>query len=91
MIRARTPPPHNWIPGYSPALSQGARLYYVGARGTVYIATGWTRKRTLRPARFLSQRHNLHTHYRRRQRNFYFGFDVVGWNPASLTPSRVKT
>jgi len=33
------PPPHNWIPVYSPALSQGARLYYPGAGARYTIAT----------------------------------------------------
>jgi hypothetical protein len=31
-----SPPPYNWIPSYSPVLSQGTRLYYAGAGGTVY-------------------------------------------------------
>jgi hypothetical protein len=31
-----TPPPHDWIPSYNMALSQGTRLYYAGAGGTVY-------------------------------------------------------
>src|SRR5690348_13025781 len=29
-------PPHNWIPGYSPALTPHNRLYFPGGGGTVY-------------------------------------------------------
>ncbi len=29
-------PPHDWIPSYSPTLTQNSRLYFAGAGGTVY-------------------------------------------------------
>jgi hypothetical protein len=94
-----TPPPHDWIPSYSPALSQGTRLYYAGAGGTVYYrdrldsASG--------PSGQLAFYGNAL--YAANQAvfdgsviistpitadsngNIYFGFDVVGSNPASLT------
>jgi hypothetical protein len=31
------PPPHNWVPSFSPTLTPTNRLYYPGAGGTVYV------------------------------------------------------
>ncbi|MGA3239920.1 MAG: hypothetical protein ABSG03_26895 [Bryobacteraceae bacterium] len=94
-----TPPPHDWIPSYSPALSRGKRLYYAGAGGAVYYrdrldsASG--------PSGQLAFYGNAL--YAANQAafdgsvmistpitadangNIYFGFDVVASNPANLT------
>ncbi len=94
-----TPPPHNWIPSYSPVLSQGTRLYYAGAGGTVYYrdqldsATGPSGQiafygNALYAANQAAFNANVMISTpltADANGNIYFGFDVVGSNPANLT------
>ena len=94
-----TPPPHNWIPSYSPALSQGTRLYYAGAGGTVYyrdqpdsasgpsgqIAFYGNALYAANQAAFDGSVMISTPITADANGNIYFGFDVVGSNPANLT------
>jgi len=94
-----TPPPHNWIPSYSPALSQGTRLYYAGAGGTVYyrdrpasasgpsgqIAFYGNALYAANPEAFDGSVMISTPITADANGNIYFGFDVVGSNPAGLT------
>ena len=94
-----TPPPHNWIPSYSPVLSQGTRLYYAGAGGTVYYrdqpdsATGPSGQIAFygnalyaaNRAAFASTVMISTPIAADAYGNIYFGFAVTGSNPANLT------
>ena len=94
-----TPPPHNWIPSYSPALSQGTRLYYPGAGGTVYyrdqpdsasgpsgqIAFYGNALYATNQAAFAGSVMISTPITADSAGNIYFGFDVTGSNPANLT------
>jgi uncharacterized membrane protein len=94
-----TPPPHNWIPSYGPALSQGTRLYYPGAGGTVYyrdqpdsasgpsgqIAFYGNALYAANQAAFAGSVMISTPITADANGNIYFGFDVVGSNPAGLT------
>ena len=94
-----TPPPHNWIPSYSPALSQGTRLYYPGAGGTVYyrdqpdaasgpsgqIAFYGNALYAANQAAFAGSVMISTPITADAAGNIYFGFDVTGSNPAILT------
>jgi hypothetical protein len=94
-----SPPPYNWIPSYSPVLSQGTRLYYAGAGGTVYYrdqpdsATGPSGQIAFygnalyaanQPA-FAGTVMISTPITADASGNIYFGFDVTGSNPANLT------
>jgi len=94
-----SPPPYNWIPSYSPVLSQGTRLYYAGAGGTVYYrdqpdsATGPSGQIAFygnalyaaNQAAFASTVMISTPIAADANGNIYFGFDVTGSNPANLT------
>ena len=94
-----TPAPHNWIPSYAPALSRGSRLYYAGAGGTVYYrdqldsATGPSGQIAFYgDALYAANAAAFHSSVMistpitaDAAGNIYFGFDVVGSNPANLT------
>src|SRR5580658_7821120 len=94
-----TPPPYDWIPAYGPALSQGTRLYYPGAGGTVYYrdqpdsATGPSGQIAFygnslyaaNQAAFAATVTISTPLTADSNGNIYFGFDVTGSNPASLT------
>ena len=94
-----TPPPHNWIPSYGAALSQGTRLYYPGAGGTVYyrdqpdalsgssgqIAFYGNTTYSSNPTPFNSNVMISTPITADASGNIYFGFVVTGNNPANLT------
>ena len=91
-------PPHNWTPPYAPALSQGSRLYYAGAGGTVYYrdspdsASGETHQiafygmgvYTANQAAFNTAVQISTPLTADRTGNVFFGFTVSGSNPAGL-------
>ena len=94
-----TPPPHGWIPSYSPVLSQGTRLYYAGAGGTVYYR-GLPDSTTGPSGQIAFYGNALYATNQSAfagtvmistpiaadaNGNIYFGFDVTGSNPANLT------
>ena len=94
-----TPPPHNWIPSYGAALSQGARVYYAGAGGTVYYrdqpdaVTGPTGQIAFygnalyaaNQAAFAAKVMISTPITADLAGNIYFGFMVTGSNPANLS------
>ena len=94
-----TPPPHNWIPSYAPALSKGARVYYAGAGGTVYyrdqvdsvngpsgqIAFYGNSTYAANQAAFNATVMVSTPLTADANGNIYFGFDVTGSNPANLS------
>lgn len=94
-----TPPPHNWIPSYAPVLSQGTRVYYPGAGGTVYYrdqpdsASGATGQIAFygnavyaNNSAAMAATVMISTPITADAAgNIYFGFDVTGANPANLT------
>ena len=93
-----TLPAHDWIPPYTPALSQGTRLYYAGAGGTLYYrdladsATGPTGQVAFygtalyknNQAVFNSTVYISTPLTADRAGNVFFGFTIAGPNPANL-------
>lgn len=93
-----TLPAHDWIPPYTPALSQGTRLYYAGAGGTLYYrdlvdsATGPTGQVAFygtslyknNQAVFNTAVHISTPLTADRAGNIFFGFRIAGPNPANL-------
>jgi hypothetical protein len=91
-------PPHDWTPSYSPVLTAANRLYYAGAGGTVYYrdspdsATGPSGQiafygnalYTANQATFNSNVRISTPISTDRYGNIYFGFTVLGSNPANL-------
>ncbi len=94
-----TPPPHVWIPSYSPVLSRATRLYYAGAGGTVYYrdqpdsATGPSGQIAFYGNALYAANQSTFAATvmistpitADANGNIYFGFDVTGANPANLT------
>lgn len=92
------PPGSSWIPVFSPVLSQGTRIYYPGAGGTVYyrdqldstigssgqIAFYGTSLYSANQAGFDSNVKISTPITADAGGNIYFGFDVLGPNAANL-------
>jgi uncharacterized repeat protein (TIGR01451 family) len=99
-----TPPPYSWIPPYAPALSQGTRIYYPGAGGTVYYrdqpdsASGPSGQIAFYGNGIYAANQAAMTATvmistpitADAAGNIYFGFDVVGSNPANLTSGMAR-
>ena len=93
-----TPPPHNWIPSFAPALSARNRFYYPGAGGTVYYLD--SPDTTIGPsgqiafygnASYLANQAALNSTVMistpivsDRYGNIFFGYTVTGSNPVGL-------
>ena len=91
-------PPHNWTPSYSPVLTPANRLYYAGAGGTVYYrdqpdsVTGASGQIAFygnalyfaNQAAFNSKVRISTPIVSDLSGNIFFGFVVLGANPASL-------
>lgn len=92
-------PPHNWVPAYGIALTPKNRLYYPGAGGSVYFrdspddASGTSGQLVFygaaeyaaNPSAF-NQNVKINTPITSdRYGNIYFGFIVLGSNPANLS------
>ena len=97
-------PPSDWVPGYGPALSSTNRLYFAGAGGTVYYrdtpdqATGTSGQLAfygLANYQASAAAYNSSVYINTpitsdRAGNIYFGFQVVGAQPANLTGGVAK-
>ena len=91
-------PPHDWTPSYSPVLNAANRLYYAGAGGTVYYrdspdsATGNSGQIAFYGnALYAANQATFNSNVKistpistDRYGNIFFGFTVLGSNPASL-------
>ncbi len=97
-------PPHDWIPSYSPVLSAANRLYYAGAGGTVYYrdqpdsATGASGQIAFYGnALYAANQATFNSNVKistpiatDRYGNIFFGFQVLGSNPANLQSGIAK-
>jgi hypothetical protein len=97
-------PPHNWIPSYGPALTVRNRLYWAGAGGTVYyrdqpdsvtgpsgqIAFFGNATYSANPSAFNSTVKISTPIIGDRYGNIFFGFIVLGSNPAGLISGLAK-